>query len=244
LESARPAHFKAALAANDGSLVRRIRRLIDPAAHAPSRPGAAWVLSVLLLVAIGGVAMRAAQPASVARDSIWLDTVKLGDIVLRVGARGVLTSAHTAEIRVAETHVKEVVTGQPVTIGFQGRQETVAAILTRVRPGVTNGVVTVDVQVDGPLPTGIAALSPVDGIISIGRLSNVVHVGRPVFGKANSEGTLFKIEPDDQTAVRIKVQYGEASINTIQIKSGLQPGDKIILSDMSAYDKYDRVTLK
>src|SRR5450432_3519762 len=95
LESLRPAHFKAALAANDGSLVRRIRRLIDPAAHAPSRPGAAWVLSILLLVAIGGVAMRAAQPASVARDSIWLDTVKPGDIVLEVHALGVLTPAHT-----------------------------------------------------------------------------------------------------------------------------------------------------
>ena len=244
LESARPAHFKAALAANDGSLVRRIRRLIDPAAHAPSRPGAAWVLSVLLLVVIGGVAMRAAQPASVARDSIWLDTVKLGDIVLGVRALGVLTSAHTAEMRVAETQMKEVAAGQPVTLQVQGRQETVAGILTRVRPGVTNGVVTVDVQVNGPLPAGIAAQSPVDGTITIGRLSNVVHVGRPVFGKANSEGTLFKIEPDGQTAVRIKVQYGETSINTIQIKSGLQPGDKIILSDMSAYDKYDRVTLK
>ena len=244
LESARPAHFKAALAANDGSLVRRIRRLIDPAAHAPSRPGAAWVLSVLLLVAIGGVAMRAAQPASVARDSIWLDTVKLGDIVLEVRALGVLTSAHTAELRVAETQMKEVAAGQPALIQFQGRKETVAGILTQVRPGVTNGTMTVDLQVNGPLPAGIAVQSPVDGIITIRRLSNVVHVGRPVSGKANSEDTLFKIEPDGQTAVRIKVQYGEMSVNTVQIRSGLQPGDKIILSDMSAYDKYDRVTLK
>jgi multidrug efflux pump subunit AcrA (membrane-fusion protein) len=102
----------------------------------------------------------------------------------------------------------------------------------------------VDVQVNGPLPAGIAKQSPVDGIITIGRLSNVVHVGRPVSGKANSEDTLFKIEPDGQTAVRIKVQFGATSVNTIQIKSGLQPGDKIIVSDMSTYDKYDRVTLK
>jgi hypothetical protein len=244
LESARPAHFKAALAANDGSLVRRIRRLIDPAAHAPSRPGAAWMLSVLLLVAIGGVAMRAAQPATVARDSVWIDTVKLGDIVLEVRALGVLTSAHTVELRVAETQMKEVAAGQPVTLQVQGRKDTVAGILTRVRPGVTNGTMTVDVQVNGPLPAGIAKQSPVDGIITIGRLSNVVHVGRPVSGKANSEDTLFKIEPDGQTAVRIKVQFGATSVNTIQIKSGLQPGDKIIVSDMSTYDKYDRVTLK
>ena len=245
LESARSAHFKAALAANDGSLVRRIHRLIDPAAHAPSRPGAAWVLSILLLVAIGGVAMRAqTQPASVARDSVWLDTVKQGDIVVEVRGLGVLTSAHTAELRVAETQMKEVAAGQPATIQFQGRRETMSGILTQVRPGVTNGTVTVDLQVNGALPAGIAVQSPVDGTITIRRLSNVVHVGRPVFGKSNSEDTLFKIEPDGETAVRIKVQFGESSVNAIQIKSGLQPGDKIILSDMSAYDKYDRVTLK
>ena len=244
LESARPAHFKAALAANDGSLVRRIRRLIDPAAHAPSRPGAAWVLSIVLLVAIGGVAMRAAQPASVARDSIWLDTVRQGDIALEVRALGVLTSAHTAELRVAETQMKEVAAGQPVTIQFQSRKETVAGTLTQVRPGVTNGTVTVDMQFNEALPAGIAVQSPMDGSITIRRLSNVVYVGRPVFGKPNAQDTLFKIEPDGQTAVRIKVQYGETSINVIQIKSGLHPGDKIILSDMSAYDKYDRVTLK
>jgi len=244
LESARPAHFKAALAANDGSLVRRIRRLIDPAAHAPSRPGAAWVLSVLLLVAIGGVAMRAAQPPSVARDSIWLDTVKLGDIVLEVRGLGVLTSAQTAELRVAETQMKNVAAGQPAAIQFQGRKEIVAGIVTQIRPGVANGIVIVDLQVNGALPPGIAAQSHLDGSIRIRSLTNVVYVGRPVFGKANSEDTLFKIEPDGQTAVRTKVQYGEMSINTVQIKSGLQPGDQIILSDMSAYDKYDRVTLK
>ena len=201
------------------------------------------MLSILLLVAIGGVAMRAAQPATVARDSIWIHTVKEGDIVRAVRALGVLTSAHTAELRVAETQMKEVTAGQPVTLQVQGRKETVAGILTQVRPGVANGVATVDVQVNGLL-AGVAAQSPVDGIITIGRLSNVVNVGRPVFGKANSEGTLFKIEPDGQTAVRIKVQYGETSVNTIQIRNGLQPGDKIIVSDMSAYDKYDRLTLK
>jgi HlyD family secretion protein len=145
---------------------------------------------------------------------------------------------------VAETQMKEVAAGQPATIQFQGRNETVAGILTQVRPGVTNGTVTVDVQVNGALPAGVAVQSPVDATITIGRLSNVVYVGRPVFGKPNAQDALFKIEPDGQTAVRIKVQYGETSINTIQIKSGLQPGDKIILSDMSAYDKYDRVTLK
>jgi len=246
LESARPAHFRAALAANDGSLVRRIRRLIDPAAaHAPSRPGAAWVLSVLLLVTIGGVAMRAqTQPPTVKHDSIWLDTVKQGDLVLRARGRGVITSNQTAELRVAETQVRDITAGQAVIIAFQRRPETMTGTVTQVRPGVTNGTVGVDVQVPGTLPAGIAAPTQVDGAITIGSITNVVYVGRPVFGRANSEVTIFKIEPDGQTAVRVPVQLGQTSINTIQIKSGLQPGDKIILSDMSAYDGYDRIVLR
>ncbi len=245
LESARPAHFKAALAASDGSLVRRIRHLIDPAAHAPSRPGAASVLSVLLLVVIGGVAMRAqTQPPTVNHDSIGLDTVKQGDLVLRVRGLGVITSNHTAELRVAETQVRDITSGQAVSIAFEHRSGIVTGTVTQVRPGVTNGTVGVDVQVPGPLPAAIAAQTQVDGTITIGSITNVVYVGRPVFGKANSDAALFKIEPDGQTAVRIKVQYGQASVNTIQIKSGLQPGDKVILSDMSAYDKYDRIVLR
>ena len=189
--------------------------------------------------------MRAqTQPPTVKHDSIWLDTVKQGDIVLRVRGRGVITSNQTAELRVAETQVRDITAGQAVTIAFQRRPETMTGTVTQVRPGVTNGTVGVDVQVPGTLPAGIAARTQVDGAITIGSITNVVYVGRPVFGRANSEVTIFKIEPDGQTAVRVPVQLGQTSINTIQIKSGLQPGDKIILSDMSAYDGYDRIVLR
>jgi len=249
LESARPAHFKAALAANDGSLVRRIRRLIDPGSQAPSGSGTAWLLSVLMLLAIGGVAMRGAQyqppaqPPTVERDSIWLDTVKQGDMNISVRALGVLTSPHAAELRVAAPQVKEVQPGQLVTIQFQGR-ETVAGTVTRVRPGAANAVVTVDVQITDDLPQGIALQTPIDGSVAIRGISNVLHLGRPIFGQPNGEDTLFKIEPDGQSAIPVKVQYGAMSVNQIQIKSGLQPGDKVILSDMSAYNKAGRIVLK
>ena len=250
LESARPAHFKAALAANDGSLVRRIRRLVDPTAHAPAGSGTAWLLSVLLLVAIGGIAVRTAQsapqqPPVIQRDSVWMDTVKQGDMVIQVRGLGTLSSAHTAEMRVAETQAKKVTPGQPVKFQFRGNvKELTPGVVTQVRPGVSNGTVTVDVQVTGALPAGIAPPADLDGIIAIRTISNVLYVGRPVFNQENSETTLYKVEPDGQTAIPVKVQFGATSVNVIQVTSGLQPGDKIILSDMSAYAKYDRVQLK
>jgi HlyD family secretion protein len=89
---------------------------------------------------------------------------------------------------------------------------------------------------DDVLPPGINLQEPVDGIITVGGLTNVVYVGRPVFGQSNSRVMLFKLEPDGHSAKKVPVQLGAASVQLIEIKSGLQPGDKVILSDMSKYD--------
>jgi HlyD family secretion protein len=100
------------------------------------------------------------------------------------------------------------------------------------------------VQIESGLPSGVQLGIQVDGIIELGHLSDVVKVGRPVEGQTNSEGVLFKLEPNGDHAVRVKVKFGRASVNTIQILSGVEPGDKVILSDTSAFKGYDRITLK
>jgi HlyD family secretion protein len=113
-----------------------------------------------------------------------------------------------------------------------------------VHPGVPNGTMTVDVVMDGGLPPGINLQEPVDGTITVGGLTNVVYVGRPVFAPSNSKVTLFKLEPDGHSAKRVVVQFGATSVNLIEIKSGLQPGDKVILNDMSKYDGVAAIGLR
>ena len=126
LESMRPAHFKAALSANDGSLLRRIQRLADPvAAHRPAGWGVAWSLGALLLVGIAGVAVSGAQaqsPPVVSVDTVWMDTVKQGDMKLQVRAAGALTSAQTAALKVAEKQMQDVRQGMPAAIAFPKSQ--------------------------------------------------------------------------------------------------------------------------
>jgi HlyD family secretion protein len=210
-------------------------------------PGAGWALAVLVIVGICAVAalpIASAQEPVVQTAAIWSDTVKLGDMQRAVRGLGVLTTATTAELKVAETQTREIVPGQAVALGFRARPELAAGHVARVGSTVANGTVTVDVRVEGSLPPGISAPEQVDGIIEIERLANIVHVGRPVFGQAGSEITLFKIEPDGKSAVRTKVQLGRSSVNVIEVRSGLQPGDRVILSDMSAYKNVDRVTLR
>ncbi len=248
LESMRPARFKAALSASDGSLLRRIRRLADPvAAHRPAGWGVAWSLGALLLLGIAGVAVTGAQGQSqpvVNLDTVWTDTVKQGDMKLEVRALGRLTSAHTAALKVAETQMQDVRQGEPAIVAFQHRKETVGGKVAVVHPEVANGTVTVDVALDGALPPGVNLQEPVDGIITIGGLTNVVYVGRPVFAPANSKVTIFKLEPDGHSAKKVPVQFGATSVNLIEIKTGLQPGDKVILSDMSQYDEVAAIVLR
>jgi HlyD family secretion protein len=83
----------------------------------------------------------------------------------------------------------------------------------------------------------------VDGTIELERLDDVVFMGRPVFGQAESTVSLFKMEPDGKYANKIQVTLGRASVNTIEVRKGLNVGDRVILSDMSAWDNYDRIKL-
>ena len=248
-ESNRPAHVRAALTANGGSLRSRIGRLLEPANTGRDmlpRPAAGWALAVLMAV---GVTVVAALPAPaqepvVDRSTIWMDTVRVADMQRAVRGLGTLTSNTAAEVKIAESQAKEIQPGQAAKIGFRNRKDVVAGQVERVRPGVANGTITVDVRVEGALPSGVDPAEPVDGLIEIERLGHVVCVGRPVFGQEESQVMLFRVEPDGQSAVKKKVQFGRSSVNVIEIRGGLQPGDRIILSDMSAYDGVDRVTLR
>jgi len=147
-----------------------------------------------------------------------------------------------AEIKIAETQAKDIREMQKATIDT--RNGVVTGHVSRQDPSVVNGTVTVDVTFDEPLPPSARADLSVDGTIELENLRDVLFVGRPVHGQADSTISLFKITPDGSEASRINVKLGRSSVTTIEILSGLQVGDKVILSDMSQWDNVDRIRLK
>jgi HlyD family secretion protein len=147
-----------------------------------------------------------------------------------------------AQLRIPETQAKDVVVGQ--TASIDTRNGIVPGRVVRIDPAVENGTVTVDVALDGPLPPGARPDMSVDGTIEIERLDDVLYVGRPAYGQAESTVALFRLEPDGQHARRTNVQLGRSSVNTIEIRNGLRQGDVVILSDMSTWSSADRVRLR
>ncbi|MDQ2918605.1 MAG: efflux RND transporter periplasmic adaptor subunit [Verrucomicrobiota bacterium] len=146
-----------------------------------------------------------------------------------------------AEVKIAETQAKDIQINQKASIDT--RNGVVEGHVIRVDPAVEQGTVKVDVALDGDLPKGARPDLSVDGTIELERLDNVVYVGRPAFGQENNTVGIFKLEPNSSEAVRTPVKLGRSSVNTIEILSGLQPGDQVILSDTSAMDAHERIRL-
>jgi len=197
------------------------------------------------------------------RAAYELSTRKLDDLRVKAGMTGVLQLVQVevgaqvqpgeklirvadpttlkAEVRIAETQTKDLSPGQVAEIDT--RNGVVPGKVSRIDPASSNGTVGVDVILEGPLPAGARPDLSIDGTIRLEKLDNVVFVGRPAFGQDDGNISLFKLMPNGE-AVRTNVKLGRSSVNTIEIKDGLQPGDQVILSDMSTYDQFDRIQLK
>jgi len=146
-----------------------------------------------------------------------------------------------AELKIAETQAKDIQIGQLATIDT--RSGVVEGRVIRIDPSVQNGTRTVDVSLPDDLPKGSVPDLSVDGTIELERLDDVLFVGRPAFGQEQSTVGLFKVDADGSGAERTQVKLGRSSVNTVEILSGLKVGDTVILSDMSAWDAFDRVRL-
>jgi HlyD family secretion protein len=147
-----------------------------------------------------------------------------------------------AELKVPETQAKDVEVGLSAEIDT--RFGVVTGTVSRKDPAATNGTVTVDVSLTGALPRGAVPDLSVDGTVQLERLENVLYVGRPSLGQEDSTVGIFRVTTEAGDAARVQVKLGRSSVNSIEVVSGLNEGDRVVLSDMSAWDAYDRVRLR
>lgn len=211
-------------------------------------------------------AQVAAQEAHLAQQRVLYELKKdqLDALHVRAGINGVLSAVSVAvgqqvtpgtnlvrvadpsqlkaTIAIPETQAKDVAIGQKASIDTHNGISQ--GHVTRVDAAVINGTVAVDVSFDGPQPPGARPDLSVDGTIELEDLKDIVYVGRPVNGQPDASIGIFKLNGDGAEAVRANVKLGRSSVNTIEVVQGLNVGDKVILSDMSAWDSFDRVRLR
>ena len=148
-----------------------------------------------------------------------------------------------AQVKIAETQAKDIQPGLPASVDT--RNGVVAARVARVDPAVQAGTVLVDLSFDDatPLPRGARPDLSVEGTVELERIDDTLVVGRPAFAQEEGTANLFRLSADGAEATRTQVKLGRGSLNIVEVREGLQPGDRVILSDTSAYDNSERVRL-
>lgn len=202
--------------------------------------------------AISGGAV-AQEPATVASkpvvdaNTIWTDRVKKGDMVLQVRGLGTLVRADSSEKLLARVMLPELM-ARDVKVNQSASIDTHNGVISghviSLSSEILSGVRGVDIALDSALPQGAVADSKVDGTIAVGKIESVLYIGRPVNSNPNSGLSLFRVVDDGKGAVRVKVKFGRASVSTIEVLSGLNVGDTVILSDMAPYANFDHLQIK
>ena len=116
---------------------------------------------------------------------------------------------------------------------------------SRIDPAAREGTFTIDVALTGELPGSARPDLSVDGTVELERLpADTLHVGRPAFGQGQNTVGIFLLTPDGTEAVRTQVKLGRTSVSDVEVISGLNEGDRVILSDTSALDAYPRIRVR
>ena len=164
--------------------------------------------------------------------------VNAGTMLAKVAQPGRLK----AVLNVPETQAKDLAVGQLVTVDT--RTGIISCHVTRIDPSAVNDAVAVEAAVDGQLPDGVRPDLNVDGTIQIERLSGILYVGRPAYGRDDSDASVFRIMPGGKTAERVRIRLGKSSVSAVVIREGLAVGDSIIISDMSQWESVDRIRIR
>jgi HlyD family secretion protein len=147
-----------------------------------------------------------------------------------------------AELKVPAREATQAQAGQQVIVDT--RNGTVNGIVTRVDPGVTDGTVVVDVDLQGPLPAGARPQLQVEGTIYISQLPNTLYVSKPSYVKNDAAISVYKLDPAGRYATRVTIRAGKVSLSHLQVLQGLQAGDRIITSEIGEWQGQERILLK
>ena len=201
-------------------------------------------VGVLGLLAFGAARLEPGAPA-VSRELIIIDSVRRGEMVRAVRGPGTLVAAPggvAAVLRIPDSQAPGLSAGQAAIVDARGG--TIRGRVARIAPEAEDGTVRVEVALEGPIPRGAVAGRSVEGTIALERLPSVLHTGRPAYAQSAGSARVWKVVEDGNAAVQVPVRIGRVSVSTVEIVSGLAPGDRVILSNLSRWDGFRRLVIR
>jgi HlyD family secretion protein len=149
-------------------------------------------------------------------------------------------SVFELEIKVPESFARDLGIGMPAQVTSNGK--VFDAQVSAVSPEVVNGEVNARLRfADGKQPQGLRQNQRLSARIVMDTRRNVLMVERGPF--VEQGGGRYAYVVDGGSAVRREIQTGVSSIGEVEIVSGLQPGEKIVVSGSDLFGDAERVRI-
>jgi HlyD family secretion protein len=194
--------------------------------------------------------------------SLKANRAKLDDLIVKAPVNGILTDFtlnigqnknrgdRLGEIvpdtgfKVAATidqyYLGRIKAGQTADVTVDGKAWTLK--VERVYPAVKDGVFTADLDFTGAQPKDLSPGQTVDGRLSLGNDQPALILPTGAFLE-RSGGDWAMVMSGAHRAERRHIKIGRRNAEQVEVLDGLQPGDRVITSDYSAFEKIDRVDL-
>ena len=143
------------------------------------------------------------------------------------------------ELEVPESYVADMGLGMTAEIELGGVRAT--GKLSALSPEVVKNQVLARVRFDGEQPKGLRQSQRVTARLLIEEKPNVLLVPRGPFVEA--QGGRFAYVVQEGVAVRTPITMGATSIASVEILSGLKPGDKVVVAGTEEFSNAARVSI-
>ena len=142
-----------------------------------------------------------------------------------------------AELSVKQADAEKVALNMAAKVNTfsQADHGEVDAKVTRIDPIVTDGRVIIELDLQGTLPANARPDLSIEGYVVSNIIPDALTINVPQKAQANSEATLFKLNPNTQLATPTNIEFGTLSDNQIQLLSGATVGEQLIISDLSKW---------
>jgi HlyD family secretion protein len=181
----------------------------------------------------------------VSKEALSVHTVERGDMPVFERASGSLVSLQPprAALVFADPHTAHCEPGRTAKVQIDPSPKPILGkVVQGPRDDSKRG--SCEVELTESLPVGTKIGQRLGALIEVEELTNVVFFARPADSSADSVASVFVLEPGSSFARRKSVRYGKISGPLIQILEGLAPGDRVIVTDVSKWAKYERVRVQ
>jgi HlyD family secretion protein len=153
-----------------------------------------------------------------------------------------MMDGYKLKARIDERYISRVFVGQEAEFDFT--KKTYRLQIKKIYTDVNNGTFEVDLLFDGPTPEGIKRGQTVQLRIIFSSATEAIIVKRGGFFQETGGNWIYVVDPSGSFAEKREISIGRQNTRYYEVKGGLDPGEKVIVSSYKSFGNKDKLIFR